>query len=209
MALTDATLGPACTIFQTDDAGLIMDGYYKGTPATTASKFAIGCIMVDTTTGYRYVNTGTVAAPVWTNGNDTARVAVTTLTAADIVATTAGALSHAQGLTLVPAPGAGFVLEIVSCTVSYTFATAAFTGGGNVTVNIGAGGAALTGLVSALNSFTKGSSNINQFVPLSTAANSLTANTALSLVTASAITQPGTAAGTAKITTVYRVHATA
>ena len=135
------------------------------------------------------------------------QVAVATLAPADIIATTAGSLSHAQGLTLVAAPGANFFLELVSCTVSFTFATAVYTGGaGNVTVNIGGGGAALTGLVTGANSFIKASSNINQFVPLSTAANSITANTALSLVTTAAFTQPGTAAGTARIVTVYRTH---
>jgi hypothetical protein len=207
MAKINAALGQACVIFQEDDYGRVLLGTYKGTPPATADQFAIGCRLMDETTGWLYTNFGTVAAPVWVNEKDREQVAVANLTAADIVATAAGSLSHANGLTLVPAPGVGYALELVSCIVSYTRVTATLTGGGNVTVNWGAGGAAITGLVSAANSFAKASSNINQFVPLSTAGNNVVTNAALSLVTASAITQPGTAAGTAKITTVYRTHA--
>ena len=89
--------------------------------------------------------------------------------------------------------------------MSYTYATAAYTGGGNVTVNIN-GGAALTGVVSAANSLGAASSNIIQFVPLATAGIALTANKGLNLVAASAFTQPGTAAGTVKVFFAYRIH---
>lgn len=206
MAKTDSTL-PGMMILLDDETGLIVHGRNLGAPAATANKYAVGSLVTDSSTGTRYINIGTSAVPVWMNQSDAILTSVTNLVAADIVATTAGTLSHAQGLILVPAPGAASVLELVSCTVSFTFATAVYTGGvGNVTVNIGAGGAALTGLVSGANSFIKASSNINQFVPLSTTANSLTANTSLNLVSTAAFTQPGTAAGTAKITTAYRIH---
>lgn len=125
---------------------------------------------------------------------------------ADITSTSAGKFGHANGETLVAAPGAGFALEFVSAVMSYTFATAAYTGGGNVTINWGAGGAAITGLISAASSIGAGSSNITQFVPLSTVGFAVSSNTALSLVAASAFTQPGTAAGTIKVFLTYRVH---
>ena len=207
MAETLTTLGTGYIVLLRDEAGLVVEALCTGTPATTASVWAVGARVTDRSQNVRYTNIGTTALPVWFNSNDGLQVAVATLAPADIIATTAGSLSHAQGLTLVAAPGANFFLELVSCTVSFTFATAVYTGGaGNVTVNIGGGGAALTGLVTGANSFIKASSNINQFVPLSTAANSITANTALSLVTTAAFTQPGTAAGTARIVTVYRTH---
>lgn len=145
---------------------------------------------------------------LFTGGNPSSKhfTTLTTISAAQIVSTAAGNFGHANGQTLVAAPGAGFGLEIESVLMSYTFATAAYTGGGNVTVNLGGGGAALTGLVSAANSIGAGASNVYQFVPLSTAAFAMTANTGLSLVAAAAFTQPGTAAGTIKVYTTYRVH---
>lgn len=66
-----------------DEAGMITSGQYAGTIPTTASKFAVGAIMVDTTTGKSYYNAGTVALPVWnsvsenTAGEERAAQAVT------------------------------------------------------------------------------------------------------------------------------------
>ena len=128
------------------------------------------------------------------------------ITAANITDTGAGHLGHAAGVPLVAAPGSGYFIELISAVLSYTFGTAAFTGGGNITVNY-TGGSAVTGLVSFANSVGAGASNITQFVPLAAAAGySLPSNTGLSLVAASAPTQPGTAAGTAKVFLAYRVH---
>jgi hypothetical protein len=61
-------------------------------------------------------------------------------------------------------------------------------------------------VIAAASSVGAGSSNIIQFVPLSTAGFALTANTSINLVAASAFTQPGTAAGTIKVFTTYRIH---
>lgn len=132
--------------------------------------------------------------------------ALVSITSANLTGTSAGQLGHANGVVLVAAPGAGLLVQLISVVMSYTFATAAYTGGGNVTVNIGAGGAALTGLVSAANSLAAGSDKIVQFVPLSTAGVALTSNAGLALVAASAFTQPGTAAGTVKCFVNYRIH---
>jgi hypothetical protein len=128
------------------------------------------------------------------------------ISAANITDAGAGHLGHANGYTLVAAPGAGYCLELEGAVMSYAYLTAAYTGGGNVTVNVGGGGSALTGVISAASSLGAGASNITQFVPLSAAGLTLTANTGLALVAASAFTQPGTAAGTVKVFVTYRVH---
>lgn len=106
--------------------------------------------------------------------------------------------------TLVAAPATGYYLEFVSATLTFKYATAQYTGGGNISIGW-VGGAALTGVASAANSFGKGSDTILQFVPLSTAANTLVKETALGLQTAGQFTDPGTAAGTAEVTIAYRI----
>jgi hypothetical protein len=175
----------------------------SGTIPTTASLYAPGSKVLDLSTGIRYTNTGTTAVPVFTAEGLSSipglQLAITTLTPAQIIATTAGSLSHAQGLIAVPAAPAGFVNVLHRAIVSYTFGTAAYTGGGNTTFNIGAGGAALTGLIATTTLWQNASSIIQMFVPLSTVAFPITTATSINLVTASAITNPGTAAGTAKV----------
>lgn len=136
------------------------------------------------------------------------RIEEVTISAADIVATGAGKLGHAQGYPLVAAPGAGKVLELLSAVLIFDYATAAYTGGGNVSVNIGGGGAALTGVVSAANSIGASADKIVNFKPLSTAGVALTKNTGLNLVAASAFTQPGTAAGVVRVKVAYRIIST-
>ena len=130
------------------------------------------------------------------------------ISAADIVGTAAGQLGHANGYELVPAFGADTVVELVSAVLSLEFDTAAYTDGGNTTINIGSGGAALTGLVSNANFIQSSADKIIQFVPLAATFNALTANRGLNLVSASAPTDPGTAAGIINFRVVYRVHKT-
>jgi hypothetical protein len=141
--------------------------------------------------------TGNVASKLYT--------ALVQISAANITDTGAGHLGNAGGYPLVVAPGAAYGVEFVSAVMSYTYATAAYTAGGNITVNL-TGGSALTGVVSNANSLAAASSNVTQFVPLATAGITVTANTGLSLVAAVAFTQPGTAAGTVKVYVTYRVH---
>lgn len=182
-----------------------IDNIGSGIP-TTASTFAVGARIVDLSTSIAYVNTGTVAVPVWSRAGSTAAVdpqvvqlATVNLTAADLIDTASGKLSHANGLIVVPAAPTGYVNILHRAIVSYTFATAAFTGGGNNTFNIGAGGAAITGLIATTTLWQNASSIIQEFVPLSTVAFPITKETSINLKTASAITNPGTAAGTAKV----------
>jgi len=182
-----------------------IDNIGSGIP-TTASTFAIGAKIVDLSTGISYTNTGTVAAPVWSRAGSSGivdpqvvQLATVSLAAADLIDTASGKLSHANGLICVPAAPTGYVNILHRAIVSYTFSIAAFTGGGNTTFNIGAGGAALTGLIATTTLWQNAASIIQEFVPLSTVAFPITKETSINLKTASAITNPGTAAGSAKV----------
>ncbi|MBS1516604.1 MAG: hypothetical protein JSS91_00795 [Bacteroidetes bacterium] len=187
-----------------NEDGLITDCQSSGNLDDTAEKFAVGCSLTDSTTGKMYYNSGSVAVPVWTPVNENITVAVD-ISAADIVATSAGAFGHASGVPLVADPGAGKAIELVSVVLNYKYDTAAYGGGGNITVNSN-GGSALTGLVSAANSVGASADKVVQFVPLATAGNAITSNKGLNLVAASAFTNPGTAAGTIRCFVTYRVH---
>lgn len=210
--------GTTILSYEESPTGLIVAGTIDnagtGLP-TTASMFAPGARIVDLSTSITYFNTGTTALPVWTRMGATASVdpqliqmAQVNITAAAMIDTTAAiGMSSTNGLTLVPAPATGFMLLWHKTIVSYTFGTAAYTAGGNTTVNIGAGGAALSGLIATTTLWQNASSIIQEFVPLSTVAFPITKETAISLKTASAITNPGTAAGTAKVYTWYSVVA--
>lgn len=128
-----------------------------------------------------------------------------TISAADIISTASGKLGHANGYPLVAAPGAGVYLEFVSSLLKYDYSTAAYTAGGNITVNAAAG-SAITGLISAANSLGASADVVVRFNPLTTAGTVIAANTGINLVAASAFTNPGTAAGTVTIRTYYRTH---
>ena len=128
------------------------------------------------------------------------------ISSAAITGTASGQLGHANGYVVVPAHGTDKVVELVSAIFVMEYDTAAYTGGGNTTVNISAGGAALTGLVSNANFVQASADKIIQFVPLAATFNVLTANSGLALVSASAPTQPGTAAGVIHYRVTYRIH---
>lgn len=175
----------------------------NGTSGTGVGKAGPGSLYLRTN-GTTYVNVGTKASPNWLAQVQFSDV---TISAADIVATAAGKFGHANGYPLVAAPGAGFAVEFVGALLVYDYDTAAYTAGGNITVNA-TGGSALTGIISAANSVGAAADKIVQFVPLATAAVNVAANTGLSLVAAAAFTQPGTAAGVIRVRTAYRIHAT-
>ena len=139
---------------------------------------------------------------------DKVYVAQGTISSANITGTSAGQLGHANGYELVPAYGSDKVVELVSVILINEYDTAAYTGGGNTTVNIGDGGSALTGLVSNANFIQASADKIIQFVPLAATFLTLTANKGINLVSASAPTQPGTAAVVFHYKVMYRVHTT-
>lgn|SRR3990167_1604815 len=127
------------------------------------------------------------------------------ISSADITGTAAGQLGHAQGYELVPDYGTDKVVEFISAILSMDFSVAAYTGGGNLTINIGEGGSALSGLVANTGFIQVSADKIIQFVPLAATILTLTADRGLNLVDTSAPTQPGTAAGVIKYRVVYRV----
>lgn len=132
-------------------------------------------------------------------------VAEVLISAADIVATTAGKLGHDAGVPIVAASAATKYVELVSATMLYDYDTAAFGAGGNITINA-TGGSAVTGLVSNANSLAAAADKVVKFYPLSTAGVNVAINTGFSLVSSVAFTQPGTAAGTVRVLVYYREH---
>lgn len=212
---------------------LPLTGAAAPTNAVTGAGFAgIGSLYVRTSNGAYYINTGTKASPVWsiigTVASDsvttamlqdasvtsaklaanTLQVASGTISSANITGTSAGQLGHANGVVLVAAGGAHVINEFVSAIIIVDFATAAYTGGGNTGIKIGGGGAALSGVVANTVIVQASADIIQQFVPLAATALTPTENTSLNLVTASAPTQPGTAAGVIRWICTYRQHAT-
>ena len=126
--------------------------------------------------------------------------------AADIVNTAAGKFGHAAGQILV-AGQTGKVVELLSAVLIYDYAGAGYGSGGNITVNISGGGAALTGLVSAANALGATADKVVLFVPLSTAGIAMVAGSGLNLVASAAFTA-GSATGVCRVKVAYRVHTT-
>jgi len=109
---------------------------------------------------------------------------------------------------MIPAAGLHVVTELVSVIVNTKFIVAAYTLGGNITANQGAGGAAITGLVSAANSLGNAASKSTVLVPLATVGIPLVENGPINLVSSAAFTNPGTAAGTLTWIANFRQYAT-
>lgn len=195
----------------------VENGIYRlvgtGAPASTAGAgFAgVGSTYIDLATGNNYRNIGTIVTPVWVQVGGTSAVIQQlsgSISPANIIGTGAGQFGHANGVILAPALGTHVTIELVSVVVNFVRLTAAYTGGGNITVNQGGGGAALTGLVSAANSLGNAASKSYTFVPLSTVAIPNVENGPINLVAASAFTNPGTAAGTVNWIINYRQYPT-
>lgn len=122
---TDGDLGPLFIIYESEvGTNYVLLGSYIAVPPTTASKFALGCIVTDRTTGYRYRNVGTVAVPVWETDIISASVS---LSAADLIA------MYATPVAIVAAvPGKAIILDSMEFDITRT--STAFTGGGVVAV---------------------------------------------------------------------------
>lgn len=179
----------------------------SGTSGTFAGQAGPGAVLIDYTNGVMYQNIGTSLSPTWTLsslGPSIIQVARGQISAANIIATTAGALGHANGVVMVPAAPAGAINELISVVAAMDYATAAYTGGGNVTVNLSGGGAALTGLVTTTAFIQTASDVIDEFVPLAATKNVYTAANGLALVSSIAPTNPGTAAGVINWMCAYR-----
>jgi hypothetical protein len=132
------------------------------------------------------------------------QTAQVTLTADEIVGTDEGCIGHTDGAVLVAAPGATKTLEFVSATLSYKYATAAYTGGGDDLV-IRQGTTAVTAPIAKADLLADTADDIAYVNALSAADVKLTANSTLNLK-GTALTQPGDAAGTLDVFITYRVH---
>lgn len=155
-----------------------------------------------------------ISTTAWKSSVGTTKVSLNiteevTLTATEIVGTSAGDLGHASGAVLVAGISSAYAVEFVSAVAIYDFATAAYTGGGNdTTINIGSGGAVLTGVVTSANLLGAAGDKIVVFYPLTTAAVPLSVGTGLSMNSVTAWTQPGTAAGVLRVQITYKLHTT-
>jgi len=182
----------------------------SGTSGTYVGQAGPGAILIDYTNANLYMNTNTLASPTWTimpSGEagsvlsamiapSVIQTATGQISPANIIGTSAGQLGHAQGVVLVPAAPAGSANVLLSAVVAMDFLTAAYTAGGNTTVNISGGGAALTGLVNTTTLIQATTNVIINLVPLAATNNSYgTGANGLALVTSVAPTNPGTAAG--------------
>ena len=143
-------------------------------------------------------NTSTSASDIYTTS--------VAIPSADITATTAGKLGHAEGVILVAAPATGYIYELVSATMFYDSGAAGYGAGGNITVNQSGGGIALTGLVAAANSLGAAVDKILQFNPLAATATAISVGKGLALVSSAAFT--GAATGTIRINISYKIHET-
>ncbi len=199
----------------------------NGASGSYAGQAGPGSTLVDYTNAIEYQNTGTLASPIWTRQTipatglatsqianaavgstqlaaNTVQVATGSISAANIIGTGAGQLGHANGVILVPAAPALGIQQLISCVVANDFLTAAYTAGGNLTVNIGGGGAALTGLVTTTAFIQSAADVIVELVPLAATKNVYTTANSLNLVSSVAPTNPGTAAGIFNWVCIYR-----
>lgn len=179
----------------------------ENSTATTAPAGSFGFTSHATGKNKMFYSDGSLWQAV-VGGNTGVLYAENTISAADIISTAAGKLGHANGYPLVAAPGANFAIEHLSSVVILDFGVAAYTDGGNLSINYSGGGAATSGVVSAANSLGAAADKIAVVLGVVPTNNQLTANAGLNLVAAAAFTNPGTATGVARVKTAYRVHTT-
>jgi hypothetical protein len=135
MPKTDPALAGA-TIYEEDSNGLITQLDSAGTLFTTASKFAVGCKLTDTTTGKEYINQGTVAVPSWNSITEVNNAEIPVLTQQVVqVPLTAAQINgmYAAPVVVVPAvAGKSIVVDSVEFDITRT--STQFANGGNVAV---------------------------------------------------------------------------
>lgn len=122
------TISSTCTGYLADNAGLFLEAECTGTPPTTANIFQVGCRMVSTDSASGavaiYTNTGTSAAPVFSQAGGTATVS---MAAADLIAMFATPVAIVAAVT-----GKSIVVDSMEFDITRT--ATAFTGGGVVAV---------------------------------------------------------------------------
>lgn len=138
------------------------------------------------------------------------QLADTTIKYAEVALTKANILAmYTTPVEVLAAPGAGYALEFVSSVVIFDYDTAAYGGGGDVTFKYDSA-ATVSSTISAANSFGASADKVTLCNALDTANGiALSANTAIQITNATGVfTDPGTAAGVARLKIAYRVHAT-
>jgi hypothetical protein len=134
------------------------------------------------------------------------KTAEVTISAAEIVGTSAGDLGHADGVELVAAPGAGYALQFVSAVVIYDYDTAAYTGGAGDDLTVYINSVAVSGAIATADLITKAGDTVIGLNELTTD-KVLGVNSNINLA-CTAVTQPGTAAGVIRVKTTYNVITT-
>lgn len=126
------------------------------------------------------------------------------ISAANIVA------MYATPVEVIPAPGAGKVIEVLSAILIYDYATAAYTGGGVVTLTYGSSGATITSNIAAANAFAATGDKVYPLGTLvATGGISMPVNTSVVITNGTgAFVNPGTAAGVGRLHVLYRIHTT-
>lgn len=107
-----------------------------------------------------------------------------------IVGTDAGDLGHADGVPLVAAPGAGYALELVSSTLIYDFATAAYTGGAGDDLVVRIGTTSVSPAVATTDLLTAAGDQVVHLRALAAADYDLPVNTGINLKSTE-VTNPG------------------
>jgi len=212
--------------FQASIRRLINNGILNiagaGAPTSGASGDGVGIcgkgsLYHDVTNAIVYQNTGTAASPTWTALVTPAAASITSAMLAtgvlqvDTVTITKANILAMNGapVTVIAAPAAGSVIELLDAVLVTDFGVAAYTGGGDVTLGYLAG-AIQTTTITAANSFGSGTDKVFPFRMLN-AAGGLTMPTATAVDirnATGAFTDPGTAVGVGRLTVAYRVIAT-
>ncbi len=135
------------------------------------------------------------------------KVATATLTAAEIVGTTAGTIGHADGAELVAAPGSGYVLQFVSAVLIYDYDTAAYTGGAGDDLTVYINSVVVSPAIATTDLITKAGDTVISLSALSANDYILGVNSNINLA-ATEITQPGAAAGVIRCIVSYRTITT-
>ena len=171
--------------------------------------YAVGCEYIDTdaSAGSQiYVNEGTTLScnfnPITTTETleDEIQTAEVDLSAANILAMNGAPVEVVAG-------EAGKVVEFLGATLISDFDTAAYTGGGNVSI-IEEDGSDVSTVASAANSFGSATDELNIIKPLA-ATYQPTAGKGLMITNATgAFTDPGTAAGVGRLKISYRINTT-
>jgi len=133
------------------------------------------------------------------------KTVLTTLTAAQIVGTSAGDIGHASGAILVESPGSDYVLELVSAILIYDYLTGAYTGGGDDTV-IQLGTVAQTAAIAGADLLEAAGDKIVMLTPLGAVDLPMTVGTSLNLQ-GTALTA-GTGAGVLRCYVTYKIITT-